>query len=158
MALVRAYQVQLDQEVASQNSEKLAAEKRDPRILDLRKKINNQTARLGEWAKKERRYWAAKSLELRQGTIGFKTGNRQTVLMRGWQEARSIASVLKAGRKFLWCLRIKYELNRQAILERTKPERQKCAPALLARFGLAIKQFEYFYALPKIDRPPAAKP
>jgi phage host-nuclease inhibitor protein Gam len=153
MALVTALRIQLDAEQAQQNIELQIPRKRDPKILDLRNKIAAQSARLGEWAQKDRKSWGeTKSIELRQGILGFKIGNQSIGLLRGWTWEMALAKLRKA-KTFLVYVRTKHEVDRLKLLADSRAEKLK--PAALARFGMEIYRSESFYVEPKIEQTPS---
>ncbi len=152
MALLTTYQVQLDSEVAAQNVELQIPRKRDLKIIELRNKISAQSARLGEWAKGDRKSWGeVKSVELRQGVVGFKVGNNRIELLRGWTWESSLEKLRKA-KKFLAYVRTSYEVDRAKILSAARDEILK--PAALKRFGMEITRSESFYVVPKVEAAP----
>lgn len=153
MAIITSLQLQLNVVVDQQNAELQVARKHDADILELKDRINKYTSRLETWATANRQVFGqAKSLELRQGTIGFRLGNRAVKLLEGWDEARVLAKLRELGKKFVErYIRNNPELNKQQVLSDARPEVALLSSKDLTRLGLSIERKEKFFAEPKLE-------
>jgi phage host-nuclease inhibitor protein Gam len=153
MALVAALTVQLQEEVSAQNGKLLLAREHDKKILDLKERISRHGSRLEGWAKANRTalFGEAQSLELRQGTIGFRLSNRGVKLLEGWTDASVIERLLKLPETFHQYVRIKRELDRQRVLADSRPEAERLSERDLAKFGVGIGRSESFFMEAKVE-------
>ncbi|MDE2101093.1 MAG: host-nuclease inhibitor Gam family protein [Patescibacteria group bacterium] len=164
MSLIAVLTLQRDQEQAAKNVQLLEAGKRDARISELGKRMQRYEAALQDWATRNRealgltgKEGEKKSMELRQGAIGFRWSNRSVRLLPNWDEIKALAALKKmAGFKkaFLDYIRKKEELNKLRILEDSKPEVGKLDDKTLRRFGITIGRTEVFFIEPKLEQPP----
>ena len=93
-----------------------------------------------------------KSLELVQGTIGFRTGQPRVVLPRGCDEERICAELKNAGLGGL--VREVPTLDREAVIRLARSEDaadRKASSQLAAAFGVRVSQAERFYAEERKD-------
>lgn len=96
---------------------------------------------------------ARRSIELLHGTIGFRTCPPKVAQMRGVKTEHSISALSDAGMTDL--IRIKYEIDKDAILMRVASAREAgptayaCVIRHLAECGLKIDQNEIFFVEPK---------
>ncbi len=155
VALHAVLTVELNTAVNRQNAEILAARAKDKEINQLRERIGRYEQALKEWAEKHRQeFGESKSLEMRQGTLVFRLGNRVVNLLEGWSNFMALAKLRNAGKKFGEYIRVKEEIDRQRILSDSRPEVGKLKEKDLKRFGLVIEQPERFFVEPKLETPP----
>lgn len=160
MAIIVSKVLLRDQHEWRKNKIMLLARRRDERIQELNGLIAKQAERLKEWAGGERTSWAAKSLELRHGTIGFREGKNAVKLLVEWTWERVLEALRelrkRARRKEKWgvYIRVKEEINKQQIAADFQARRlsQKDAD----RFGVTMGKDEHFFCEPKIERAPAS--
>ena len=88
-----------------------------------------------------------KSLELVQGTIGFRTGMPRVSAPRGMDEDRLCEALANHG--FAAVVRTARELDRQEVIRFAGSEKESerhFAERLAAEFGIRVRQGERFYA------------
>jgi phage host-nuclease inhibitor protein Gam len=164
MAQIAGLTIQLDEAVALQKNEILKARAKDKEIQELGDRITKHTKRLEAWSQVDRKDWGeAKSLDLRQGSIGFKYSNRHIELLAEWTELKVISRLKALGEAipaFRQYIRIKEELHKVCILDNSRPEivenpktpkEERLTPSMLRRFGVEVKRDERFYAEPRFD-------
>ena len=156
MAQATSLQLQLNAVVDLQNAKLILARQHDEEIGTLKKRIARQTERLELWARANREELGEKkSLELRQGTLGFRLGNRAVKLLEGWTDAMVLNKLRQLGKAFAGYIRNNPELNRQAILSDSRPNVALLTGKDLKRMGLEIRQEEKFFIEPKLEEVPA---
>src|SRR6266699_1678822 len=121
MAMVAALTLQLNQETNRQNAELLLARTRDQKIKELRERLTRYEIALEDWGKKNRKeFGESKTLSLRQGQIEVRELPRSVQFLKGWTEELVLARLRLRSLKVY--IRTKETLNRQLILQDTKPE------------------------------------
>lgn len=156
MAQVTALQLQLNALVDLQNAKLIQARKQDEEIGALKHRLAEQAARIEVWARGNRtELGEKKSLDLRQGTIGFRLGNRAVGLLEGWTDAKVLCKLRKLGKAFAGYIRENPTLNRQTILSDSRPNVARLTEKDLKRIGLEIRQDENFFIEPKLEPVPA---
>ena len=165
VAMVAALTLQQIDETNQQNAKLLVAREHDQKIKDLGERIAEHQARLEAWARTNREELGLggeenKSLNLRQGTVGFRWGNPKLVCGKGWDWdkvttalsgeglAAALAKIFTGLRKYL---RVKIEVDRQALLAAAKPSMGELSKGELRKLGLAVEREESFYVEPKIE-------
>jgi len=90
-------------------------------------------------------FGAAKSLELTQATIGYRTGQPQLKTLSGWTWAKA----LEKAKSLPWAgafVRTKVEVNKQQILL----ERDQIGAEKLREMGVRVTQEETFFVEPNL--------
>ena len=103
--------------------------------------------------------WRAKSLEMRQGVVGFRWTNRAVRLLRGVTDELVLEALRKLGKKARrWrrYIRVKEDLDRRQILADYRPEVARLADKDLERMGIELSREERFYVEPKLEKAPGA--
>jgi phage host-nuclease inhibitor protein Gam len=90
----------------------------------------------------------AKSIDLGQSVIGFRTGTPKVKLLRRWTAAAALTAV--KARKWFELVRTIEELDKEAVIAR----RVDLGDAL-ASVGLSVVQEETFYIQPKLEEQPS---
>ena len=134
----------LDREITA------ARERFEAPLATLGKQIEEKTALLERWADQNPEEFpkGRKSLELTHGTLGWRTGNPKLKLTRGssWEAALTIVETIS---KFAHFLRVKKEVNKEAILAAASQE--TISEAELKQIGVKVVQDESFFVEPKIS-------
>lgn len=127
--------------IANRDQAVLAIEKRyGSTASQLTAQISAIEAGLAAWAKKNRGQFAgAQTLKFPCGEIAFQAGKRSCEPLKGWTWEKVIA---RARRLLSWrkYIRVKFEINRQRILEDTKGDRPKLKADRLETIGLEVKR------------------
>ena len=166
MAIITGLTIQLHTLQARQNDEIQQARRHDPQILDLETQIRRHHTRLELWATEHRATLGldgapgqARSLKLRQGTIGFRWSNRAIRFLANWTEAmvmeklRSFIAATDTGlsRKYKPYIRTKEELDRQQLLKDSRPEARLLDDKDLKRIGISAARTETFFTEPNLE-------
>ena len=120
-------------------------EEYEARFASLKESATALITDLGAWAAghpeafKER-----KSLELLHGVIGFRTGTPSVVLRRGVDEDDLVQDLIGDGLDSY--VRTRQEIDRQAVLAAVAAPDGEAAAAVLAEYGIKVRQTERFYA------------
>lgn len=156
MAQFTALSLQINQEINAQNAKLILARKHDSAIRDFTERRSRYGSALEKWAieNREREFALSSTLELRQGTLRFRMGQRAVKFLEGWTELL-VLDRLRKLKKFRPYLRITHEVNRQLLLSDTKPEAEKLKEKDLAEIGLRVAREEKFYIEPKLEAAPA---
>jgi phage host-nuclease inhibitor protein Gam len=156
MAMVAALTLQLNQEVNGQNAELLLARKHDDKIKELRQRLTRYEEALVGWGKKHRKeFGELKTVALRQGDIEVRELPRSVQLLKGWTEDLVLAALRKVKTLKVY-IRSKESLNRQLILQDSKPEVSRLDGNLLASFGVEITRGESWSITPKLEPVPVS--
>lgn len=87
-----------------------------------------------------------KSLEMVHGVIGWRTGQPQLKTLTGWTWDRVLEKLKALGSSWLDYVRVKEEVNKQALLG----ARETITPEQLRAIGVRVVQEEAFFVEPKI--------
>jgi phage host-nuclease inhibitor protein Gam len=119
-------------------------------IDELGFKIATNMAQLQYWADANPGEFApAKSTKIDGHALGWRLGNHQTKLLKGWTWAKAVAALQESRKKIKETfLRVKTEANKEAMVERRSRKK------LLATFGVEIIQGETFYLEPNREGQP----
>jgi phage host-nuclease inhibitor protein Gam len=136
--------------VTAQMDELLTAIRRryEPELLELTRQIETMHAAVQKWAETHPAQFAPrKSLELRHGTIGFRTGNPRlkTVGRRNWD------TVLQALRDADWgrtYIRVKEEVNKEQLIADVGSRALRAEDLL--RVGAQVTREESFFVDPNL--------
>ncbi len=130
----------------------MAAQKLNARISQLRARLSRYELALKEWASKNRSEMGEqKSLVMRHITIAFRNAGRSVRFLEGWDLARVLAKLRQLPKLKKSYVRIKEELNRQAILSDSKPEVGRLDDKTMRSFGVEVSAEEYFYVEPRLE-------
>jgi phage host-nuclease inhibitor protein Gam len=147
IALMNLTNLALEAERTLQKSEISLAKKRDNEINNLGVLILGYRDRLQVWSAATRKDWGeSKSLEMAQGTVGFRMSNRSLILLKGWTWDLALAKIRVLKKKFgAIYVREKFEVDRQLILAHSRTEVAKLAEKDLKKIGVQVWQEETFF-------------
>jgi phage host-nuclease inhibitor protein Gam len=127
--------------IANRDREVLAVQKRyGATASQYAAQIEEIKTALEAWARENRSGWdGTKSLKLPWGELQFHAGGRSVQPLKGWswKKAAEVARRIVSWRKYI---RIKFEFNKDAILEDTKGEKPKLKLDRLKKVGIYIQQ------------------
>jgi len=162
MAVLVALTLQRDAEVGLQNASLVEARKHDEAIAGFSARMQRWERALEKWAHDRRKFLGLagepgekKSLELRQGTLGFRWGNRKVQLLEGFTEEtvmQRLRGLVKKAKRWKVYIRVKEDLDKRQVLDDTRPEVALLSKADLTRLGLSIGRDENFYIEPKLEQ------
>ena len=118
-----------------------------PKIAELDQQIAEWVDLLRAWSEANTSEFAGlKSIETPQGLLGFRLGNRTLKPLKGftWE---TITEEMQDRPKFIGYLRIKHEVNKQALLV----DLDQIPPEELRAVGIKVQQEEIFFVDPKIE-------
>lgn len=132
----------------------------DDRINSVRAQFAAQLALLDdnmETAMEAARAWAeanpvefngAKSLELTQAVMGYRTGQPQLKTLSGWTWDRVLEKLKSLGAGAAQFVRTKAEIDKQGLLA----SRETLGPGMLREIGVRVVQEETFFVEPKLTQ------
>lgn len=141
------------------NNQKMATAKMDEEIHVVRERYEGNLAEIAKSLDEKMelaRNWAeahpaefgnAKSIDMVEGRVGWRTGNPALKPLSGWTWDRVLEKLKALGGLYLTYVRTKEEVNKQAILSdrETMPE----MPRLI---GCRVVQEEEFFVEPKLTQ------
>jgi phage host-nuclease inhibitor protein Gam len=115
-------------------------------IESLTGKVDARRAAVEAWARKHRakEFGKQQSLELANGTMAFRVGQRSLELLKGWTWKECLAKLTGKWKQYV---RLKPEVNKALLLNDTKPDaplKSALDAKRLKEIGLAISQDENF--------------
>jgi phage host-nuclease inhibitor protein Gam len=127
-----------------------ARERYEEPLSTLGKQIEEKTAVLERWAEQNPEEFARgrKSIEMIHGLLGYRTGTPKLKLLRGcsWD---SVLLIVKNLAKFAGFVRVKEEVNKEAILAAASASRINDDE--LKQIGVKVVQEEAFFVEPKLE-------
>lgn len=165
MAQLVALHIQRNQEFNEQNAKLALARQHDTKIAELEARMKRYELGLWQWAKDNRKELGLagepgekKSLELRQGRIGFRWGPRKVWLLKGFTEEvvlGRLRGLAKKAKHWARYIRTSEVLNRSQVLDDARPEAGLLSGKDLTRIGVEVTRQETFYVEPKLEPVPA---
>lgn len=164
VAQITALTLQLNDETNQQNAKLVLARKHDDAIKSLEERRARYEDALETWANKNRKSLGLagepgekKSIDLRQGTIGFRWGRPKVAFLKGFTEDVVLARLRRLARKAKhWAryIRVAETLNRSQILDDARPEAGLLSGKDLTHIGVEVTREETFYVEPKLEPVP----
>lgn len=112
--------------------------------------LGEKTETLRAWAEANpAEFRGLKTLQLTHGDLGWRIGQPTLKTLAGWTWDRVLEKIKSDLVRWSGFLRIKEEVNKQAILN----ERETLAPETLRALGVRVIQEEGFFVDPKIEQP-----
>lgn len=165
VAQITALTLQLNDETNQQNAKLILARKHDQAIKALEERRARYEEAVEAWARRNRKSLRLdgqpgekKSIELRQGKIGFRWGPRKVSLLKGFTEEVVLArlrGLAKKAKHWARYIRVAEALNRSQVLDDARPEAGLLSGKDLTRIGLEVLREESFYVEPKLEPVPA---
>jgi phage host-nuclease inhibitor protein Gam len=132
---------------AARDAAVLAAQARHAaELAKLEAKLQEHSAAVEAWAKKDRKGWELQSLPLQYGTLEFRTSPPKLELLdekkTPWKAVlATMLAALKTWGKFI---RRKPEIDKRALLSAATGEKPALTAAMLAKLGVRVAQEETF--------------
>ena len=118
-------------------------------------KINGHTDALRAWAESNPDQFpkSRKSIEMLSGTLGFRTGTPKLALLSRAFNWDKVLSLITANPIFAFAVRVKKEVDKEAILDSYGNSNSKADSAIdLQKVGLKVVQEESFFVEPKLTK------
>ena len=140
---LREHQNALDADIKS------AREAYQEEIDDLKQLIDDKTDLLALWAQSHpAEFTASRSIVTTHGTIGFRLGNWAFKYLPGITPKIVVDRLKRLGKSFAAYVRIKEEVNQQAIVA----DRVGISPKTMTALGFAVVQEETFFVEPDLAK------
>lgn len=135
--------------VAARDQDLLNVQKRHQALIEsISLDIAHRQKLIEEWAWecREDEFGESKTLEMPDGTLFFRLGNRSLDVLSNWTWEKSLEKLLKFKITSQWAeyIRREPEIDKRKLLQDTNGEQPRLAPSMLKKIGLKIVREERF--------------